>query len=148
MTAPSTHTTPDGQTFRISLIQALREQSLFFGQQFTFFVEGDAAPGETAAAFEVKVRYSPIAIAIASPEDRLRTDDYAKALVERLLDGGSRQDAEVKIVHITAWGAGMVPLGRCLDTCNDRVVRDAEPPEIGVEFRGHVAAFTGQPVLQ
>jgi len=97
MTAPSTHTTPDGQTFRISLIQALREQSLFFGQQFTFFVEGDAAPGETAAAFEVKVRYSPIAIAIASPEDRLRTDDYAKALVERLLDGGSRQDTEIKI---------------------------------------------------
>ena len=113
MSAPSTHTTPDGPTFRISLIQALREQSLFLGQQYTFLVEGDAEPGATAAAFEAKVRYSPIAIAIASPEDRLRTDDYAKALVERLLDSGIRQDTEVKITS-----DGAVKLG---DRIIDRI---------------------------
>ncbi len=94
MSAPTTHTTPDGSTFRISNIQAVREQSLFLGQKFTFQVESDSAEG-TATAFEVKVTFSPIAIAIASPEDRLLTDAYAGTLVERTLDGGNLQDLEI-----------------------------------------------------
>lgn len=112
MSAPTTHTTPDGSAFRISCIQAVREQSLFRGQRFTFQVEGES--GEAGGiAFEVTVTFSPIAIAIASPEDRLRTDDYAETLVKRTLDTGNRADVTI---HITSDGA--VKLG---DTVIDRV---------------------------
>jgi hypothetical protein len=110
MSAPTTHTTPDGAAFRVSMIQAVREQSLFRGQRFTFQVEDEAADG---GSFEVVVTFAPIAIAIASPEDRLRTDDYAAELVKRILDGGSRQDLEI---HVTSDGA--VKVG---DTLIDRV---------------------------
>jgi hypothetical protein len=96
MSAPTTHTTPDGSTFRISCIQAVREQSLFRGQKFVFQVEGET--GEAGGiAFEVVVTFSAIAIAIASPEDRLRTDDYAEQLVERTLDGGNRTGIHVQV---------------------------------------------------
>ena len=49
MSAPSTHTTPDGSSFRISKVQDMREQSLFLGQKFTFQVEKEAAEGGGAA---------------------------------------------------------------------------------------------------
>jgi hypothetical protein len=96
MSAPTTHTTPDGSTFRISNIQAVRDQSLFLGQKFTFQVENDATEAG-GASFEVKITYSPIAIAIASPQDRILTDEYAARLVERTLDGGNRQDLDIQI---------------------------------------------------
>ena len=101
MSAPTTHPTPDGSSFRISNIQAVREQSLFQGQKFTFQVESDPAEG-SATSFEVKVTFSPIAIAIASPEERLLTGDYAETLVQRTLDGGNLQDLEI---HVTSDGA-------------------------------------------
>lgn len=110
MSAPTTHTTPDGASFRISTIQAVREQSLFHGQKFTFQVENEASDAG-AAPFEVTVTISPIAIAIASPEDRLHTDDYAEELVKRTLDGGNRQNI---VIHITSDGAVKVD-GRLLD---------------------------------
>ena len=97
MSAPSTHTTPDGSSFRISKVQDMREQSLFLGQKFTFQVEKEAAEGAGAVAFEVTVSYAPIAIAIASPEDRVRTGDHAKLLVERTLDSGNLQDVAIAI---------------------------------------------------
>jgi len=96
MSAPTTHTTPDESTFRISTIQAVRDQSLFRGQEFTFQVEQESGDG-TVAAFEVKVTFSPIAIAIASPEDRVLTDDLAGVLVKRTLDEGNRQDLDIRI---------------------------------------------------
>lgn len=96
MSAPTTHTTPDGSTFRISTIQAVRAQSLFQGQKFTFQVEQESGEG-SPGAFEVKVTFAPIAIAIASPEDRLLTDDYAGVLVKRTLDEGNRQDLDIRI---------------------------------------------------
>ncbi len=96
MSAPTTHTTPDGSTFRISNIQALREQSLFLGQKFTFQVESDSGEG-SATSFEVKVTFSPIAIAIASPDERLLTIDYAETLVGRTLDDGNLQDVEINV---------------------------------------------------
>ncbi len=96
MSAPTTHTTPDGSTFRISTIQAVREQSLFRGQKFTFQIEQENGEG-SGGAFEVRVVFSPIAIAIASPEDRLLTDKFALVLVKRNLDGGNRQDVEIRI---------------------------------------------------
>jgi len=101
MSAPTTHTTPEGSTFRISNIQAVREQSLFLGQKFTFQVESETGEG-TAASFEVRITFSPIAIAIASPEERLLTDDYAEVLVKRTLDRGNLQDLDI---HITSDGA-------------------------------------------
>jgi hypothetical protein len=103
MSAPTTHTTPDGSTFRVSNIQAVRDQSLFRGQKFTFQVESEAVDG--GASFEVVVTFAPIFIAIASPEDRLRTDDYAEDLVKRTLDGGNCQDLRI---HVTSDGAVMV----------------------------------------
>jgi len=106
MSAPTQHTTPDGSSFRISMIQAVREQSLFLGQKFTFQVEGDSADAD-GASFEIKVIFSPIAIAIASPEERLMTDEYAEALVKRRLDAGTRQGEEI---HVTSDGA--VKLGK------------------------------------
>lgn len=114
MSAPTTHTTPDGSTFRISTIQSVREQSLFQGQKFTFQVEqesGEAIPG----AFEVEVTFAAIAIAIASPEDRLLTDDLARVLVKRTLDEGNRQDLAIKITS-----DGAVKIG-------DRVVERIYP---------------------
>ena len=101
MSAPTEHTTPDGSTFRISMIQAVRDQSLFNGQTFTFQVDPEEA-AESAAAFQVKVVYAPIALAIASPQDRLQSDNYAADLVETALDRGCRQDA---VVHVTSDGA-------------------------------------------
>jgi hypothetical protein len=95
MSAPTTHSTPDGSTFRISCIQAVRDQSLFLGQKFTFLVESESDAG--TVSFEVRVNFAPIAIAIASPEDRLRTDDYAEELVKRTLDGGNRQDLDIRV---------------------------------------------------
>ena len=97
MSAPSNHTTPDGSSFRISMVQALREQSLFNGQKFTFQVEQESGEGDGAAAFEVTVTYAPIAIAIASPEERLLTDKYAEVLVKRTLDSGNLQDVEIAV---------------------------------------------------
>ena len=95
MSAPTTHTTPDGTAFRISNIQAVREQSLFLGQKFTFQVENDSAEG--GASFNVSVIFSPIAIAIASPEERLLTNEYAGTLVQRVLDTGNLQDVEIQV---------------------------------------------------
>ena len=98
MSAPTNHTTPDGSTFRISLIQAVRKQTLFLGQTYTFHVEKDAeGEGDATLAFEVKVRYAPIALAIASPEDRLKADDYAEELVRHTLDAGTRDDASIEV---------------------------------------------------
>lgn len=101
MSAPTTHTTPDGSTFRISCIQAVREQSLFRGQKFVYQVEGESGDAG-GIAFEVVVTFSAIAIAIASPEERLLTDDYAERLVKRTLDGGNRAGITV---HVTSDGA-------------------------------------------
>lgn len=103
MSAPTTHTTPDGSIFRISKIQDVREQSLFRGQKFVFQAEKES--GEGAATLDVTVIISPIAIAIASPEERLKNDDYAEELVRRTLDTGNLQDLEI---NITSDGAVMV----------------------------------------
>ena len=98
MSAPSSHTTPGGSTFRISLIQAIREQTLFLGQNYTFHVEKESSgEGEGAVAFEVEVRYSPLALALASPEERLQSDDYAESLVKRTLDAGTLQDTQIEV---------------------------------------------------
>ena len=98
MSAPSSHTTPGGATVRISLIQAVREQTLFLGQSYTFHVEKESSgEGEGAVAFEVKVHYAPIALAMASPEERLRADDYAENLVRRILDSGTLQDTQIDV---------------------------------------------------
>ena len=96
MSAPTTHTTPDGSTFRISTIQALRQQSLFLGQKFIFQVEQESGEG-SPATFEVGVAFSPIAIAIASPEDRLLTDDLAAVMVKRVINEGNRQDLQIDV---------------------------------------------------
>ncbi len=97
MSAPTAHTTPSGSSFRISKIQDDREQSLFRGQKFVFQAEKESAEG--VVTLEVTVTFSPIAIAIASPEDRLKTDDYAEELVKRILDDGNLQDVEI---HVTS----------------------------------------------
>jgi len=104
MSAPTTHTTPSGSSFRISNIQAVRDQSLFKGQKFTFQVENEAADAGSSS-FEVTVAISPIAYAIASPEDRMKTDHYAESLVKRTLDNGNLQDLDIEI---TSDGAVMV----------------------------------------
>ncbi len=114
MSAPTSHTTPGGSTFRISLIQAIREQTLFLGQSYTFHVEKESSgEGEGAVVFEVKVHYAPIALAIASPEARLRADDYAENLVKRILDAGTLQDMQIEVTS-----DGAVKLG---DDVIDRV---------------------------
>ena len=95
MSAPTTHTTPDGSSFRISKIQDVREQSLFRGQKFVFQAEKESSEG--AVTLDVTVVFAPIAIAIASPEDRLKTDEYAEELVRRTLDGGNLQDVEINV---------------------------------------------------
>lgn len=95
MSAPTIHTTADGASFRISLIQSVREQSLFAGQSHTFQVEAEG-DGE-GAAFEVTVRYAPMALAIHSPEERMGTASRAEDLVRRLLDGGGRQSATINV---------------------------------------------------
>ena len=95
MTAPTTHTTPDGSAFRISKIQDVREQSLFLGQRFVFQAEKETVEG--GVTLDVTVVFSPIAIAIASPEDRLSTDQYAETLVKRTLDAGNLQDVEIQV---------------------------------------------------
>ncbi len=100
MSAPTTHTTPDGSVFRISKIQDDRQQSLFRGQKFVFQAEKETAEG--VVTLDVTVTFSPIAIAIASPEERLRNDDYAEEMVKRVLDGGTLQDVEI---HVTSDGA-------------------------------------------
>ena len=114
MSAPTSHTTPGGSTFRISLIQAIREQTLFLGQSYTFHVEKESSgEGEGAVVFEVKVHYAPIVLAIASPEARLRADDYAESLVKRILDAGTLQDMQIEVTS-----DGAVKLG---DAVIDRV---------------------------
>ena len=114
MSAPTSHTTPAGSIFRISLIQAIREQTLFLGQNYTFHVEKESSGEvEGAVAFEVKVRYAPIALAMVSPEDRLRTEDYAENLVKRTLDAGTLQDTQIEVTS-----DGAVKLG---DDVIDRV---------------------------
>ena len=98
MSAPTSHTTPGGSTFRISLIQAIREQTLFLGQNYTFHVEKESSgEGEGAVAFEVKVRYAPIALAMASPEERRGTGHCAENLVKRALDAGTLQDTQIEV---------------------------------------------------
>ncbi len=100
MSAPTTHTTPDGSSFRISKIQDDREQSLFRGQTFVFQAEKESPEG--VVTLDVTVTFSPIAIAIAAPEDRLNNDGYAEELVKRMLDAGTLQDVEI---HVTSDGA-------------------------------------------
>ena len=95
MSAPTTHTTPGGSSFRISKIQDDREQSLFRGQKFVFQAEKESAEG--VVTVDVTVTISPIAIAIASPEERLKIDDYAEELVKRMLDDGNLQDVELRV---------------------------------------------------
>ena len=91
MSIPTPHTTPDGSSFRISKIQDVRHQSLFHGQKFVFQAEKESSEG--SLCLDVTVTFSPIVIAIISPEDRLRTDDYA----EELVDAGKRQDVEIQV---------------------------------------------------
>ena len=95
MSIPTPHTTPDGSSFRISKIQDVRHQSLFQGQKFVFQAEKESSEG--SLCLDVTVTFSPIVIAIISPEDRLRTDDYAEELVRRMLDAGKRQDVEIQV---------------------------------------------------
>lgn len=100
MSVPTPHTTPDGSSFRISKIQDVRRQSLFHGQKFVFQAEKESREG--SLSLDVTVTFSPIAIAIISPEDRLRTGDYAEEFVKRMLDTGNLQDVEI---HVTSDGA-------------------------------------------
>ena len=95
MSIPTPHTTPDGSSFRISKLQDVRHQSLFHGQKFVFQAEKESSEG--SLCLDVTVTFSPIVIAIISPEDRLRTDDYAEELVRRMLDAGKRQDVEIQV---------------------------------------------------
>lgn len=111
MSAPTQHTTPDGSSFRISMIQAVREQSLFLGQKFTFQAESES-PDNDGASFEIKVVFSPIAIAIASPEERLATDEYAELLVKRRLDAGTRQDEQIRVTSDGAVKLGNATIDR------------------------------------
>ena len=96
MTAPTIHTTLDGASFRISNIQSIREQTLFAGQSYMFEVEAESGDGE-GAAFEVTVRYAPMALAILSPAQRMATSGCAEALVKRVLDNGCRRDASIRV---------------------------------------------------
>ena len=69
---------------------------------------GEGSPN----AFEVKVTFAPIAIAIASPQDRLLTDDLAAGLVKRTLDEGNRQELAIQVTSDGAVKAGGVLIDR------------------------------------
>ena len=117
MSESMVHEAPDGARFRITLVQAVREQMLFKGATFTFQVapaggepgsadeegtSGDKGSGQERApsdegAFTVTVHYAPIFMNIASPADRLQTDTWAREMVVGLVNRGHRENARLMI---------------------------------------------------
>jgi len=114
------HECPDGQRFRINLIQEIREQPLVQGVSFAFQVDLDAEEGSLAAepgdagSFDVAVSFAPIFVGIATPKARRHLDARAAELVAQLLDHGHRQQAELQITSDGAAKLGGRVVGRLL----------------------------------
>lgn len=112
------HECPDGQRFRINMIQEIREQPMVKGVSYAFQVDTDVEEGEAAAAaggagsFDVAVSFAPIFVSIATPQARQDLDTQAVRLVAQLLDLGHRQRAEVRITSDGAAKLGDSVIGR------------------------------------
>ena len=112
------HECPDGQRFRVNMIQEVREQPLVQGVRFAFQVDPDQEEGAPAmdtgstGSFDVDVRFAPIFMSIATPQERQDVDRRAVELVALLLDRGHRQRAELQITSDGAAKLGDSVIGR------------------------------------
>ena len=112
------HECPDGQRFRINMIQEIREQPLVKGVSYAFQVDSDVEEGAAtvdaggAASFDVAVSFAPIFVSIATPQERRDLDQRAVELVAQLLDHGHHQQAELRITSDGAAKLGDSVIGR------------------------------------
>lgn len=112
------HECPDGQRFRINMIQEIRDQPMVNGVSYAFQVdsdveEGASAPeGGSAESFDVAVSFAPIFVSISTPQARRDLGQRAVELVSELLDQGYHQQVELRITSDGAAKLGDSVVGR------------------------------------